>query len=75
MTQRDQWSERLRCPKCGATGNVVLSQAKPDSNAYHDGRDQNVRAEIVPNGFRSEVTDIGYQFYCVGCSALAEQLP
>ena len=74
MTKRDQWSESLRCPRCGATGAVVLSQANPNSDAYHDGRDQNVRVETGSSEFRTVVTYNGCQFYCVSCGALAEHL-
>ena len=72
MTERDQWSERLRCRECGATSSVVLSQASPDSQAYHDKSDQNVRVETVLSDFRAEVTDLGCRFYCAGCGALAD---
>lgn len=72
MTERDYWSERLQCPRCGATGNAVLFQAKPDTDAYHSGRDQNVRAELVPSLFRIEVTDLGCQFFCASCGTLAD---
>ncbi len=71
MTPRDLWSEGLRCERCGATATVVLSQSKPDSEAYHDGRDQNVRAEIVPASFTAEISDMGCRFYCVACGTLA----
>jgi predicted RNA-binding Zn-ribbon protein involved in translation (DUF1610 family) len=71
MTERDRWSERLRCPECGATGIVVLSQATAASRAYHAG-DENARVETVPSEFRAEVTDLGCQFFCVSCGALAE---
>jgi hypothetical protein len=74
MTERDEWSERLRCPSCGATGRVALSQANPHSDAYHGGRDQNVRVETGHGKFRAVVTDMGSQFYCVGCGTLAEHL-
>jgi hypothetical protein len=71
MPERDQWTEVLRCPSCRATGNVVLSQASPTNPAFHDGTDQNVDVELVPDGFKSVVTDLGCQFYCVGCGVLA----
>ena len=74
MTERDQWSEILRCSSCGATGHVVLSQANPNSDDYHDGRDQNVRVETGTGEFQTVVTDNGCQFFCVRCGALAEHL-
>jgi hypothetical protein len=70
MTERDGWRERLICPNCGATGSVVPSQANPASQAYHAG-DENVRVEAVPTEFRAVVTDLGCQFYCTSCGALA----
>ncbi len=74
MTERDQWSERLRCPDCEVIGSVVLSQANPGSPAYHAGQDQNVRAEAVGAGFRTVVTDLGCPFHCAHCGGLAEHL-
>jgi hypothetical protein len=71
MTERDRWTERLRCLSCGANGNAVLSQASPSSAAYHDGTDQNVHVELVQIGFKSIVTDLGCQFYCTECATLA----
>ena len=71
MTGRDQWTETLRCPNCGMSGTVVLSQARPDSQAYHDGTDQNVRPELVPPGFRSAAHEFGCDFYCAKCGSLA----
>jgi hypothetical protein len=69
--ERDQWSECLRCPNCGATGRAFLSQANPASHSYHDGTDQNVRVEFVPIGFKSVVTEFGCEFYCAECGVLA----
>jgi hypothetical protein len=74
MTERDRWTERLSCPNCGVTGSVVLSQANPASQAYHAG-DENVRVEVGPTEFRAVVTDLGCQFYCANCDALAAHLP
>jgi hypothetical protein len=71
MAERDQWTERLTCSKCGATGNALLSQASPTSPAYHDGTDQNVRVELVPIGFNSVGTEFGCEFYCANCGAVA----
>jgi hypothetical protein len=71
MTERDQWTERLRCPNCGTDGRAVLSQASPNSPAYHDGTDQNVRVELTPSGFRFTVSDLGCKFYCADCGAPA----
>jgi hypothetical protein len=73
MPERDQWTEILRCPECGATGHALLSQASPSSPAYHDGTDQNVRVEFVPIGFKSIVTDLGCEFYCDECDVRAQR--
>jgi hypothetical protein len=73
MTDRDRWTERLHCPNCGVTGGVVLSQANPASQAYHGG-DENVRVDVAPAGFRTVVSDLGCQFYCANCDALANHL-
>jgi hypothetical protein len=72
MTERDQWTECLRCPNCEATGRAVLSQASPTSPAYHDGTDQNVRVEFVPIGFKSVVAEFGCEFYCAECGVMAD---
>jgi predicted RNA-binding Zn-ribbon protein involved in translation (DUF1610 family) len=73
MTDRDRWTERLRCPNCGLTGSVVLSQANPANQAYHEG-DENVRVEMAPAEFSVVVSDLGCQFYCASCGALAHHL-
>jgi hypothetical protein len=72
LTERDQWSERLRCRHCGATGGADFSQTSPTDPAYHDRTDQNVRVELTPVGFKPAVNELGCQFFCAGCGALAE---
>ena len=74
MTKRERWTERLRCPICNVTGSVELSQAASTSQAYHDGTDQNVCVEIVPAEFKVAVTDLGCEFYCASCGALADHI-
>ncbi len=59
----------LDCPKCGTAGVVKLSQA--NGQAYHDG-DQDVRVELVPDGFRVVMTEFGSNFYCATCGASAD---
>jgi hypothetical protein len=71
--QRDQWTEHLLCPNCRATGSAVLSQANPESEAYHAG-DENVQSEAFYGAFRLDVTDLGCQFYCVRCGVLADHI-
>jgi hypothetical protein len=73
MTDRDKWTELLRCPNCRATARVELSQASPASRAYHDG-DQNVRVEFAPSKFRVAVTEFGCQFYCASCGVSAHHI-
>jgi hypothetical protein len=70
MTERNQWTEQLRCRKCKVIGSVGLSQAKPDGRADHD-EDQIVRVEIAPTEFAVVVTDLGCEFYCANCGAIA----
>jgi hypothetical protein len=72
MADRDQWTERLHCPKCGTTGRAVLSQENPNSQAYHDGTDQNVQVEAVAGGFRSTASDLGCMFFCSDCGDPAD---
>jgi hypothetical protein len=48
---------------------VKLSQA--NGQAFHDG-DQDVRAELVPNGFKVVLTEYGNKFYCTTCDACAD---
>jgi predicted RNA-binding Zn-ribbon protein involved in translation (DUF1610 family) len=74
MIDRDKWTEMLRCPNCGATAMVKLSQANPASPAYRDGGDQNVRVELAPSEFRVVVTELGCQFYCASCGVSAHHI-
>jgi hypothetical protein len=49
---------------------VEFSQAI--AHTYRDGTDQNVLVELVPIEFRVVTSDLGSQFHCVGCGALAK---
>ena len=40
---------------------------------YHSG-DENVHVTVAPVGFRTAITDLGCQFYCDSCGALAKHL-
>lgn len=71
MTARDQWTEVLTCPSCTATGSAVLSQARENTRAYHDG-DQKISVEQSPSAFRIVVAEFGCEFYCANCGAKAE---
>lgn len=51
-------------------GSVELSQAT--GHTYHNGTDQNVLVELAPVEFRIVTSDLGSQFHCVGCGALAK---
>ena len=66
MTGRDQWTEALRCPKCGMIGSAELSQV--NGQAYHDG-DQDVRVESVSQGFKAIQFEYGSNFYCWSCDS------
>jgi uncharacterized Zn finger protein (UPF0148 family) len=61
---RDRWVEDLRCPQCGKTGKVELSQA--NGQAYSDG-DQAVRVDSIDNGFKTVQFEYGGNFYCSSC--------
>jgi hypothetical protein len=69
MTGRDQWTENLRCPKCGLTGSVELSQAS--GQAYSDG-DQAVRVDGIADGFKAVQFEYGSNFYCSSCDSPVE---
>jgi hypothetical protein len=69
MTERDQWTESLRCPKCGMTGSVGLSQA--NGQAFYDG-DHDVRVESLPDGFKVVELVYGSNFYCSSCDSPVE---
>jgi hypothetical protein len=69
MAERDQWIEALRCPKCHKTGRAELSQA--NGQAFHDG-DQDVRVEILSDGFKVVQLEYGIDFQCVSCNVPVE---
>jgi hypothetical protein len=69
MTERDQWSEKLRCPKCRKSGVAELSQA--NGQAYHDG-DQDVRVESLTDGFEVIQLEYGIGFHCTSCDTPVE---
>jgi hypothetical protein len=69
MTERDQWTESLRRPKCGMTGSAELSQA--NGQAFHDG-DEDVRVESLPDGFKVVELVYGSNFYCSACDCPVE---
>ena len=69
MTGRDNWTERLECPKGRAIGIVKFSQA--NGRAFHEG-DQDIRVDLVPIGFRVVMTEFGSSFYCATCGTSAD---
>ena len=64
--QRDHWTERLECPKCGKTSFVKLSQA--NGRAFHE----EICVDLVPIGFRVVLTEFGNSFYCASCGTSAD---
>jgi hypothetical protein len=69
VTGRDQWTEILRCPKCGMTGSAELSQA--NDQAFRDG-DQDVRVDSLPDGFKVIQVEHGIDFCCASCDIPVE---
>jgi predicted RNA-binding Zn-ribbon protein involved in translation (DUF1610 family) len=69
MSARDRWTEKLKCPNCGLTGEARLSQL--DGYSYMS--DQSTRVDEVPDGFHavdrpnSNLVD----FYCDRCDVVA----
>lgn len=69
---RDEYSEKLSCPKCGRTGTADLSEA--DGFAY--GRNQRTKVEFMPPGFKrvsKPDRPSGLDIYCEGCNVSARQ--
>ncbi len=66
MASRDRFSSELKCPECGKTGTVSLSQA--DGYAYI--HDKSTSIDHLPEGFRfvrvSGIFDL--EFYCISCN-------
>jgi hypothetical protein len=60
MAERDQWTENLKCPRCGKTGSAELSQT--NGQAFHDG-DQAVRVDHVSEGSKAVQFEYGSNFY------------
>jgi predicted RNA-binding Zn-ribbon protein involved in translation (DUF1610 family) len=60
---KDEWNERLRCPKCGKAGTASLSQDNGDTPSI----------QLVPAGFKIVDTEHGPDFRCADCD-IAVQL-
>jgi hypothetical protein len=54
----DDWTEKLRCPKCGKTGTAKLSQIG----------DVIPTVQSVSDGFKVVTTQYGPEFHCMSCS-------
>jgi hypothetical protein len=61
---RDNWVEKLRCPRCRKTGAAKLSTADEYSWA--------VKVVSITNGFQFIQSEGGSNFYCASCDILAE---
>jgi hypothetical protein len=64
MTARDRWEQTVKCPVCGRSGQVRVSQA----DGWEFERDQSTRVDHVPGGFeeRPGTNANGLpDFYCI----------
>jgi hypothetical protein len=61
---RDNWVEKLRCPRCRKTGAAKLSTADEHSWA--------VKVVSIPTGFQFIQSEEGSNFYCASCDCAAE---
>jgi hypothetical protein len=57
MASIDEWDEKLRCPSCGKTGTVSLSQANSDMPTVLS----------ITDGFKAVQTEYGPDFRCGTC--------
>lgn len=62
MSARDRWTINVKCPLCGNTGEVRVSQA--DGWAFE--RDSSTSVDFVPTGFYEKAVGQGKipDFYC-----------
>jgi hypothetical protein len=58
MTSIDEWDEKLRCPSCGKTGMVSLSQANGDNMPT---------VLSITDGVKPVQTEYGPDFRCGTC--------
>jgi predicted RNA-binding Zn-ribbon protein involved in translation (DUF1610 family) len=56
----DEWTETLRCPKCGKSGIAKLSQDMSEDGSMPT-------AGSVPKGFTLTVRQGGPTFHCASC--------
>jgi predicted RNA-binding Zn-ribbon protein involved in translation (DUF1610 family) len=63
MAITDQWTEQLRCPKCGKSGMAGLSQGQSDDIPTVHG---------VSDGFKAVQTEYGPDFHCGACNIPVE---
>ena len=59
---KDEWNERLRCPKCGKSGTASLSQDNGDTPSI----------QLVPDGFKIVDTEHGPDFRCADCDVAVQ---
>jgi hypothetical protein len=59
----DEWNEKLRCPNCGKTGTVSLSQGKSDDTPT---------VNLIAVGFKAVDTQYGPEFRCGNCDVTVD---
>ena len=64
MAVSNQWAELVKCPNCGQSGRVQLSQPK--------GRIYDISVEAVPIGFNAVSTAYSESFFCEACDREAD---
>jgi hypothetical protein len=65
MADRVKWTENASCPGCGKLAKIALS------GLVGEGHQDGLRVERGASGFRTEKSDIGFQFRCVDCKRVA----
>ena len=65
---RDRWTEKLKCPKCGKVGEARLSQA--DINAFLRG-DNKTSLDFLSEGFSSVGEGMAVTFEYKDCQVRA----
>jgi hypothetical protein len=56
---KDRWTEHLRCPSCGNTGDAEFSQIGTFENSF----------DVIPAGFKIIATAYGNDLRCDTCDA------
>ena len=68
MKARDRWTENLKCPRCGKTGEAQLSQA--DTYAFLMGNTE-TSVDFLSDGFSCVREGNALDFNCSDCLARA----